>query len=55
MLSREILEELKGIQTPFYLYDMGLLRRTLDVVKANADKYGKTQYNSSAEYTCSQV
>ncbi|MFI3330370.1 MAG: diaminopimelate decarboxylase [Rikenellaceae bacterium] len=40
MLSREIAGELKNIRTPFYLYDMSLLRRTLDTVKTNADKYG---------------
>lgn len=42
MLSKKIVAELQDIQTPFYLYDMTLLRQTLDVVKKNADKYGYT-------------
>ncbi|MDR0844043.1 MAG: diaminopimelate decarboxylase [Tannerella sp.] len=33
-------EKLKGIKTPFYYYDMELLRKTLEVVKAETDKYG---------------
>jgi diaminopimelate decarboxylase len=33
-------DKLKGIQTPFYYYDIELLRKTLEVVKAETGKYG---------------
>lgn len=32
-------DKFKNIQTPFYYYDMALLKKTLDVVKAESDKY----------------
>jgi len=38
MLSREIREKLRAIPTPFYLYDMALLGRTLDAIRAEADR-----------------
>ncbi len=40
MLSREIKESLRGLATPFYLYDMQLLNRTLDAIKREADPSG---------------
>ncbi|MDR2883139.1 MAG: diaminopimelate decarboxylase [Alistipes sp.] len=40
MLSREIKERLRGLPTPFYLYDMQLLGRTLDAIRAEADRDG---------------
>lgn len=33
-------EKFKQLPTPFYYYDMDLLQRTLDVVKAESSKYG---------------
>ena len=33
-------EELKGIKTPCYYYDMDLLQRTLSTVKYEAEKVG---------------
>jgi diaminopimelate decarboxylase len=33
-------EKLKNIETPFYYYDVELLNKTLDLVKAETDKYG---------------
>ncbi|MDR2894258.1 MAG: diaminopimelate decarboxylase, partial [Alistipes sp.] len=36
MLSRNIKESLRTIPTPFYLYDMALLGRTLDAIRAEA-------------------
>ncbi|MDR1879651.1 MAG: diaminopimelate decarboxylase [Tannerellaceae bacterium] len=33
-------EKLKAVQTPFYYYDIELLKKTLGVVKAEADRYG---------------
>ena len=32
MLSRQIASKLRGYETPFYLYDMALLRQTLESV-----------------------
>lgn len=51
MISRQIVSELKNEQTPFYLYDMGLLRRTLKMVKECSDSYGyKVHYAIKANY-----
>lgn len=38
------IDKFKGIKTPFYYYDLGLLRRTLDILKAETDKYGFTEH-----------
>ncbi len=40
MLSREIRESLRDLPTPFYLYDMQLLGRTLDAIRREADRGG---------------
>ena len=40
MLSRDIKESLSGLATPFYLYDMKLLGRTLDAIRTEADRDG---------------
>ena len=37
-------EKLKGIETPFYYYDMDLLKRTLKIVKEETKKYGFVQH-----------
>lgn len=37
-------EKLKGIDTPFYYYDIELLKRTLKVVKEETKKYGFIQH-----------
>lgn len=34
------IEKFKNIPTPFYYYDIALLKETLDMVKAESDKYG---------------
>lgn len=34
------IERLKTIQTPFYYYDLDVLRKTLDKIKENQQKYG---------------
>lgn len=36
------LKEIEGIKTPFYYYDMALLRRTLDTLKEASESYGVT-------------
>lgn len=33
-------DKLKTLQTPFYYYDIALLRKTLEVIKAESDPYG---------------
>jgi len=38
------IDKFKGIKTPFYYYDLGLLRRTLDILKAETDKYEFTEH-----------
>ncbi|MBP5521690.1 MAG: diaminopimelate decarboxylase [Bacteroidales bacterium] len=40
MLSRQITEALRKHQTPFYLYDIDLLRQTLESVSSVAARYG---------------
>lgn len=40
MLSRELAGRLEGYETPFYLYDMELLRRTAECALREADRYG---------------
>ena len=39
MLSREVKERLREYETPFYLYDMELLRRTVECALREADRY----------------
>ena len=40
MLSRQIAETLRNHRTPFYLYDIDLLRQTLESVTSVAARYG---------------
>ena len=40
MLTRKIAQSLLPLETPFYLYDMGLLRLTLESAVAMAARYG---------------
>lgn len=40
MLSRQIAPKLRGYETPFYLYDMALLRQTLESVVYESKRYG---------------
>lgn len=40
MFSQEIALRFKSRKTPFYYYDLQLLRRTLDLVRAESSKYG---------------
>lgn len=51
MLSRKIKNSLEGLETPFYLYDMDLLRSTLQTVVSLASRYGyKLHYAIKANY-----
>ncbi len=48
---REYTEKLKNLPTPFYLYDMDLLRATLDAALAEAGKYNyKIHYALKANF-----
>lgn len=40
MITKQQIEAFKSIETPFYFYDMDLLRKTLDIYKSQIDKYG---------------
>jgi diaminopimelate decarboxylase len=40
MFSKSTIEKFKSIHTPFYYYDMEVLRSTLDEVKKESEKYG---------------
>ena len=40
MLSRKVASQLKELETPFYLYDINLLRQTLESVASESKKYG---------------
>lgn len=51
MLSRQLADRLQNYETPFYLYDIDLLRQTLDSVTAMASRYGfKLHYAIKANY-----
>ena len=51
MLSRQIKDKLQGLSTPFYLYDMGLLRETLKATVDESSKYGyKIHYALKANF-----
>ena len=39
MLSRKVASQLKELETPFYLYDINLLRQTLESVVYESNKY----------------
>jgi len=40
MITKEQVEAFGTIETPFYFYDMDLLRKTLDIYKSQIEKYG---------------
>lgn len=40
MITKEQVEVFKTVETPFYFYDVDLLKKTLDIYKAQIDKYG---------------
>lgn len=51
MLSRRIKDKLQHIATPFYLYDMELLRATLEIVNEESARYGyKVHYALKANF-----
>lgn len=51
MLSRQVAEKLQGYDTPFYLYDIDLLRQTLESATAVASRYNfKLHYAIKANY-----
>ncbi len=51
MLSRKVADRLAGMQTPFYLYDMDLLRLTLESAVSMAARYGyQLHYAIKANY-----
>jgi diaminopimelate decarboxylase len=40
MISKTTVDKFRKIETPFYFYDLDLLRSTLDVVKKESENYG---------------
>src|SRR5574344_819493 len=40
MITKENVEVFKTLETPFYFYDVELLKQTLDIYKFQIDKYG---------------
>ena len=51
MLSRQLSNRLQDFKTPFYLYDIDLLRQTLDSLTAVSQRYGfKLHYAIKANY-----
>ncbi|MBQ4278398.1 MAG: diaminopimelate decarboxylase [Rikenellaceae bacterium] len=51
MLSKTIADRLKGFETPFYLYDIDLLRRTLRACADESSRYGyRVHYAIKANY-----
>ena len=52
MNSKKYIERLRNIPTPFYFYDMDLLRATLDAVASEAARYGyKIHYAMKANFS----
>ena len=51
MISRQLASKLKRFETPFYLYDIALLRQTLESVVSESKKYDyKLHYAIKANY-----
>ena len=51
MLSRKVAAQLKELETPFYLYDINLLRQTLESVVYESNKYNyKVHYAIKANH-----
>ena len=51
MLSRQVADKLAQFETPFYLYDIGLLNQTLESLMSIASKYSyKIHYAIKANY-----
>ena len=51
MSARNYVEQLKGLETPFYFYDMDLLQRTLDEALRESSRYGfKVHYALKANF-----
>lgn len=51
MLSRKVADKLAALETPFYLYDLDLLKQTLQSAVSVADRYGyKLHYAIKANY-----
>ena len=40
MINNKITEKFREIETPFYYYDLDVLRSTLDIVKKESDNSG---------------
>ena len=40
MISKKYIEKFDGLETPFYFYDLDRLRKTLDIVREEADSSG---------------
>ena len=40
MFNEKLVNRFKELKTPFYFYDISLLKNTLEAVKDEADKYG---------------
>jgi len=40
MITKQAIEVFKKIETPFYYYDVELLKKTLDIYKSQIEKYG---------------
>ena len=51
MISKQITDKIVQFETPFYLYDIELLNRTLETVKSEADRYNyKVHYAIKANF-----
>ncbi len=51
MEKNPLLQSVKGKETPFYYYDLGLLRKTLELAKSEADQFGfKLHYALKANF-----
>ncbi|HET6226291.1 MAG TPA: diaminopimelate decarboxylase [Bacteroidia bacterium] len=55
MFTEETIAKFKNTPTPFYYYDLGLLKKTLEKLKAESDKYGFIVHYAMKANTNSEI
>src|SRR5258708_7181821 len=55
MFKQDILNKFKTIPTPFYYYDLDVLKQTLQQVKTESDKYGYTVHYALKANTNNEI
>lgn len=55
MIEPGFIEQFRKIETPFYFYDMNLLRKTIETAKAESSQYGYTVHYALKANNCDPV